>query len=90
VSLLRRANKRRETTMINKDGMSATLDQVISKTSETKNWCERCGTLQNSSRLREPTDPTVCFDRNGKRYTRLVRASVICDPCAYALTLILY
>jgi hypothetical protein len=52
--------------------------------------CVRCGTQQDTSRLREPTDPTVCFYRNGNRYTRLVRATVLCDPCAEALTLVLY
>ena len=52
--------------------------------------CERCGTREESSRLRESDDATVCFDRNGKRYTLLVRATVLCDPCAHALSLILY
>lgn len=50
-------------------------------------WCERCGTKQVTSRLRDPSDPTVCFDRKGMRYTRLTRPTVLCDPCAYALTL---
>lgn len=62
----------------------------VDNMSDTKEWCERCGTQQDSSRLREPTDPTVCFERNGKRYTRLVRSSVLCDPCAHALSLVIY
>jgi len=53
-------------------------------------WCARCGTREITARLREPDDPTVCFERGGKRYTRLVRATVLCDLCAHALTLVLY
>jgi hypothetical protein len=59
-------------------------------TVEAREPCERCGVPHETARLREPTDPTVCFDRNGERYTRLTRPTVLCDPCAYALSIVLY
>jgi hypothetical protein len=68
--------------------MRATPETTM--TDVKSNWCARCGTRQESSRLREPTDPSMCFERNGRRYTNLVQPTVLCDPCAYALTLVLY
>jgi hypothetical protein len=50
--------------------------------------CLRCGVWESgdpSVRVREPTDPSVTFERNGKRYTNLVVADPLCDPCASAM-----
>jgi hypothetical protein len=50
--------------------------------------CLRCGVKESedaSVRVREPTDPSVTFERNGERYTNLVVPDPMCDPCASAM-----